>query len=53
MFHSEEGLTAAIIVIGTVIITSLLAWAITFINKIDSDTGKEGLWDDPTTKDYK
>ena len=53
MFNSEEGVTAALIVMGTVIITSLIAWVICWVNKIDSDTGKERMWDDPTTKDYK
>lgn len=52
MFHSEEGLTAALIVIGTVIITSLLAWVICWINKIDDQTDRD-YWSDPTTKDYK
>ena len=56
MFHSEEGLTAGLIVIGAVIITSLLAWAINWIVKVDEQTnGKQNCdyWSDPTTKDYK
>lgn len=56
MFYSEEGLTAGLIVIGTVIITSLLAWSINWIVKVDDQTnGKQDsdYWADPTTKDYK
>lgn len=56
MIYSEEGLTAGLIVIATVIITSLLAWAINWVITVDEQTnGKQNsdYWSDPTTKDYK